>query len=479
MQHKKLTFLAVLTAVVVAILAGYIGSSIQYVNDAMAESCFAELASSCDGLADEFRNTTMMDTTVLEAMAALIATYDEIDEQQVGKILRAYDNPASYLSYVEVLFPDNTVLSADGMRRDVTGQLDFAAEAAKAPYNSDVTHSTLDANENVLRNVVPVVKNGEVQMILFGTVRLSDLARVYTTNIYGGNAYVYLIDGNTGLMMLDTWHDSYGDDRASTNREVLPGYSLENAVADMRHGRSGRLGIVSKSRGGVLYMHYCPIGINNWFVGVTVQHEIAMRSSRLVSDRLYAVAAVVGVVVMVYMGCVLVLLWGAYGHIRKVAQEDQTTGLLNRNAYEDYAAANRKTIFAALASAYVDANGLHEINNQYGHEAGDKLLRSVAAALCAQFDAKQVYRVGGDEFVVLCTGDAVAETLQTCTHKMQQVAAELDAAGYSISYGVACRGQERGVDRITHEADEIMLANKRAYYAAGEGRSNINATENM
>ena len=60
----------------------------------------------------------------------------------------------------------------------------------------------------------------------------------------------------------------------------------------------------------------------------------------------------------------------------------------------------QRTISPAIC-VYIDANGLHELNNERGHEAGDLMLRFGAESLMEQFPKGSLYRVGGDEFVVL------------------------------------------------------------------------------
>ena len=54
-----------------------------------------------------------------------------------------------------------------------------------------------------------------------------------------------------------------------------------------------------------------------------------------------------------------------------------------------------------ICCIYVDVNGLHELNNTQGHAAGDKMLQTVASLMRTQFGDRHVYRIGGDEFVVL------------------------------------------------------------------------------
>ena len=117
-------------------------------------------------------------------------------------------------------------------------------------------------------------------------------------------------------------------------------------------------------------------------------------------------------------------------------------------------------------------NGLHEVNNKYGHKAGDQMLQTVAGALVNEFPFQQVYRIGGDEFVVM-SEDADANE---CAQKMESVVQEVASHNYSISYGIAHRENGIGAGSIVQEADEKMLASKRAYYTyTGNDRRRIQA----
>ena len=151
---------------------------------------------------------------------------------------------------------------------------------------------------------------------------------------------------------------------------------------------------------------------------------------------------------------------------------DQGTGLMNRRAYEKYLCESENHGFASAVCIYIDANGLHEINNERGHEAGDRMLRMMADQLREQFPDSKIYRIGEDEFVVF-PSDAQE---QPCRVRMEEISARLAAQGYSISYGLAVRKEAVGLRGLVREADERMLEAKHAYYAARRRSPRIDAS---
>lgn len=181
---------------------------------------------------------------------------------------------------------------------------------------------------------------------------------------------------------------------------------------------------------------------------------------------LYWMVGIVGAVLLGCMAFIAHCLIADRRSVYRMSQTDQGTGLLNRSAYEKYLRDNAQRTFTLAACVYIDANGLHEINNKYGHEAGDRMLRTVANCLRAQFAYGRIYRIGGDEFVV----SPLDAEQRRCEARMRKVAAAIRAEGYAVSYGVACRRDETGLDALVRAADERMLDYKRAYYAEHDRR---------
>lgn len=95
------------------------------------------------------------------------------------------------------------------------------------------------------------------------------------------------------------------------------------------------------------------------------------------------------------------------------------------------------------------------------------MLQIVANALLKEFPSKNVFRVGGDEFVVVIEG----VNAERCAVKMGRVAKEVESHGYHIAYGIAHQKDGASANRLAQEADMRMLENKREYYEELELRA--------
>lgn len=147
--------------------------------------------------------------------------------------------------------------------------------------------------------------------------------------------------------------------------------------------------------------------------------------------------------------------------ILRLSEKDSLTGLLNRQAF--YASINDE-VKSINALVSIDMNGLKTINDTQGHAAGDKALTTIAICfLKATLPRQTVYRIGGDEFVILCSR-ATEEEVKQLVDRIRKNVAKTEykcAIGYSF-YPEA----PESVDQMLKESDKMMYADKEAFYAA-------------
>lgn len=153
----------------------------------------------------------------------------------------------------------------------------------------------------------------------------------------------------------------------------------------------------------------------------------------------------------------------AHYELERLGRIDNLTGLLNRNSFSaalERLSSNKPKSFGCV---YIDVNGLHEINNCLGHQAGDDMLKAVADALKRNFGDDGIYRIGGDEFVILSEN----KTETVITEKIKTVRHELKSQGYELSIGIAWKESFNRYNLIINEAEAKMRDDKRKFYCEG------------
>jgi hemerythrin len=157
--------------------------------------------------------------------------------------------------------------------------------------------------------------------------------------------------------------------------------------------------------------------------------------------------------------------------LEDLANTDVLTKLPNRryalrSFALEWAAAVRSG--APLACLMIDADGFKVINDTHGHDAGDAVLRALAAQLQHAVRTDDlVCRLGGDEFLIICAGTPLKGALLLAEAIRSEVAALRVPAGAgewrgSISIGVAARTDAmNGLDDLMKEADLGLYAAKR------------------
>lgn len=145
---------------------------------------------------------------------------------------------------------------------------------------------------------------------------------------------------------------------------------------------------------------------------------------------------------------------------------DLLIGVNNRNSYEKKKVGYLGLCKKDITCFYLDANGLHELNNTRGHQAGDEMLKMIAEELKRLFGASNVYRMGGDEFVAFVVDEDAPEA-QKKFEALKRFSSENEDI-FSVGYAVQPRS-EMNIDRLVESAEsEMFRAKAQYYYQCGE-----------
>ncbi|MBV8247837.1 MAG: GGDEF domain-containing protein [Comamonas sp.] len=159
--------------------------------------------------------------------------------------------------------------------------------------------------------------------------------------------------------------------------------------------------------------------------------------------------------------------------LRDERNHDSLTGLLNRRAFWEAAEKlNREPGTGPISILIGDIDHFKQVNDSWGHEYGDMVLKAVAHAMLENVRGEDlVARFGGEEFVLLLT----RSDLEAAEQVAQRIRAKVSASGYvlqpgqgvTMSFGIAALSFEASIPQVVTAADRLL------YQAKESGRDQI------
>lgn len=149
-----------------------------------------------------------------------------------------------------------------------------------------------------------------------------------------------------------------------------------------------------------------------------------------------------------------------------LSYHDTLTGLYNRNYYNVFRSDFKKRKPKNTGVIFVDVNELKYINDTYGHECGDKELIHVANVIKKNFPNDNIFRISGDEFVVICEDTAQENFLKRIESMMADF---LTDEQETVTCGSFWTESYIDLDMVINKADELLYVNKQEYRKARSG----------
>ena len=339
--------------------------------------------------------------------------------------------------------------------------------------------------------IAPVEIEGKTYTSLAVSYKNSTIEEMIGGHSYNGQSDCYIVypDGN---VMLSEEPKS----EIETQMENLFDYLEENAQTDAKDLAAARQGVENGGTGSMLYRYegenyyliYRPVGFQDLSIVGIVQRDVVDRGMRNIQN------ATILLLLAIFLSAAVVLVWSVKwdAHLRvaekeralhqeeqarqqmeSLANTDGLTGLYNERYFNALLKekAQRQEAFALF---YLDLDRFKPVNDTYGHDVGDQLLKQVANRLrdCER-ESDTAFRIGGDEFALIING---AMTQEFCEKRMQKIKDSirepfvLKAA--TVQVGTSC-----GYSLFPGESDDAreirILADQRMYedkQRSGQGR---------
>ncbi|MBR4725994.1 MAG: sensor domain-containing diguanylate cyclase [Lachnospiraceae bacterium] len=147
-----------------------------------------------------------------------------------------------------------------------------------------------------------------------------------------------------------------------------------------------------------------------------------------------------------------------------MSRYDILTGVMNRNAMNtrvEESKSGKNPLTEDFGVVFVDLNGLKRINDCKGHTAGDEMIKSVASKLRDIFDGYEIYRAGGDEFMILAEG-CPKNKFDYMVGKLKEQDLDTEAARFAV--GSYYDDGDHDIKAALRAADTDMYNDKSSFY---------------
>ena len=162
----------------------------------------------------------------------------------------------------------------------------------------------------------------------------------------------------------------------------------------------------------------------------------------------------------------IILFRDAHADGSMLALRDDLTGVGNRRAFVAHSQALvRKAKAGTLGLILLDVDGLKQLNDSCGHQAGDELLARVARHIDA---TSKLYRIGGDEFAILIDR-SVGQHMTVLMQTLEPFIASFEACGHAhevrVSFGSTSNRENEKFQDLFRRADDSLIQHKRQRYS--------------
>lgn len=202
---------------------------------------------------------------------------------------------------------------------------------------------------------------------------------------------------------------------------------------------------------GVKRLIAAPIYVDNEFVGVIGADNLPDRNMDDGKSIFLTLSAFISTIIVRER---------ASNALRKLSYIDTLTSIYNRNKFIEDCDEMERSGETGFGVVYMDLNGLKEINDKNGHGEGDSAIKEIAETIRGVFGKYDCYRIGGDEFAVICRG-ADEDTFNKLVAEISEQNAK-SKHKIAMGYRYSCR--EGDINEVVKAADENMYRDKKAFY---------------
>ena len=411
------------------------------------------LARMSENQKDQFESYIDQKMEILRALAKYPQVY-EMEEEAQAEFLKWRASALGFQHFFVVNAKGTGYYFDENVHRNQSGEPFFHDIMNNKEYLTEPFYS--NTSPAITTACVSIYKNNEKVGVLCGAINLGNIQKMVESAEMVLDGSCFILNRNGNYISSNTNLNVNRED--SIFKKADSELSLIKDAFIMREDASGNITI-----GGVEYKaHISYLEDFNW----VMVHCIPVDTIRARFASMEMLQAVMIVLVIGLIGCIVRIIYSWKMSDKKI-YTDVLTGCSSRAAALSLLESLEDQRNMRISVVYMDLNRFKYVNDTYGHDKGDKLLRIFGATLNKVFaDIGFVGRMGGDEFIAILSNtndDKIREMCAQVESILWEKSKQLDFPYViSSSYGYASRnvGQPETLDEILQMADERMYVNK-------------------
>lgn len=401
---------------------------------------------------------------LLKGLAAVIDVSSEEDPEELLEKIQTEMLPVvesnDFLS-MGIILPDGMTYTTKGTVWDAGEQEFFqSAMAGETRISGRIPIAGGEDFANVYSTPIWDKATGKPKAVLIASYRTENFRSTLEVTSFHGEGYSYMVT-STGDVVVDSAHHTSFQDMSNVylsiqNADKRNGESVEQLRYYMDHDQSGVLIFRNKVD---KYMYCTPTGINDWYLLTVVPVRIVdQQLNRVIRNTVFLFV----VLISVFLGLVWLILQQQkkrQEELMTLAYVDPITGgytyVKFQQIFEETVRNNSNLKFALLT---LDLNKFKLINDLYGYDEGDRIIRNMDAKWK---DIFRMYECCGhrtaDRFVVLLTYETKEELEQRIRNYRKQLQ-EASNGGYKLSLRVGIYLMEDSDETFSTAFNRSMMA---------------------
>lgn len=357
-----------------------------------------------------------------------------------------FDNPISKKHY---LLKDRKILWDNRLAR-----LEIAFDMTKLENEKNALQITLEAQQMIVNCIHYLYDNHDIKksinVVLAKIGNYLHADRVYLVSLKGelvnkdwewckSNVSSLLDLRDLPYSMIQRWLQTFGQRN----------YMILNNIEELKESSKEEYNVLKEN--GIYRMVSSPLKSNGVITGIIGVDNPPLENIQNIASLLETLCYFIGLSIKRDH---------AEKELSRLSYHDMLTSFYNRNRYiEDIE--KMKKVHQSIGVIYLDINGLKDVNDQYGHDKGDDLIIQASNTLREVFHQAKIYRIGGDEFVIIYLGIEESLFYDRITSLRNKITPD---GMLQVALGAIWAKDTSNIDQMIAEADAMMYKDKQEYY---------------